>query len=67
MLAFIIYPDAKNYKGRKLLLFTQKDWAQLSGAINPHFSEKVVSPIARFSPNYEGVKLAKEFIRLLSK
>lgn len=64
--AEIFYPDAKNYEGKKVLVFRGQVAKQLLEAteIDPHFSESGLSPIARFAPTelgkWLGLHCAKE-------
>lgn len=57
----ITYPDATNYEGRKILLFdrgVRLIHLQAQGAIDPHFSERGIAPIARFEPTERGWQMA---------
>lgn len=54
------YPDCANYEGVKILVYkghVLKELMQKS-ELDPHFCENHLSPIARFAPTYEGLKLA---------
>ena len=62
------YPDCKNYEGDKILVYK----AALKEILNqknldPHFTdnEKVLSPIARFTPNADGWRNAVKFVKML--
>ena len=54
------YPDAINYEGVKILVYKGHVLKELMQAteIDPHFCDKHLSPIARFVPTEEGLKLA---------
>lgn len=57
------YPSCTNYEGLKILVFKDICYFDLiqQGSIDPHFSNNkaVHSPIARFEPTEEGMRLAK--------
>lgn len=59
--AEIVWPDAKNYEGRKIAVYRCKP-SQLRGAtkLDPHFQERrgPLVPIARFEPTDDGWLLA---------
>ena len=66
----VVYPDCKNYEGKKILVFD--DGVTLTelhaqGSIDPHFSEskKHHSPIARFEPTSRGWNMAISFVEHL--
>jgi len=66
------YPDAKNYEGVKVMVYEGfKDTEELRNAVNnrldPHFSDKDVSPVARFEPTERGWALALKFAISISK
>ncbi len=63
-IAKIRYPDCTNYEGIKILVYKGHIAKQLVKAaeIDPHFCEKHLSPIARFAPTAEGLKLALNLI-----
>lgn len=54
------YIDCTNYEGIKILVYKGHVLKELLDAkeIDPHFCEKGLSPIARFVPTEEGLKLA---------
>lgn len=56
----VFYPDAKNYEGRKVMVYKGKVAEQIMKAaeLDPHFSDKGLSPIARFAPTTEGKFIA---------
>ena len=59
--AKVKYPDCTNYEGEKILVFKGDVSKELSTAkeLDPHFSkDNKLSPIARFKPNAEGLRLA---------
>ena len=55
------YPDADNYEGKKILVYKGNVIKELQEVkeLDPHFCDKHLSPIARFAPTDEGIKLAK--------
>lgn len=67
----IVYPDCKNYEGKKILVYEGVTWQQLRSQklIDPHFSNKpgYFSPIARFEPTKRGFVLAERFARACMK
>lgn len=56
----IFYHEAKNYEGKKILVFKNCTYQQIvnynNGVIDPHFAENpdYISPFARFEPTNEG-------------
>jgi len=59
------YPDAKNYEGNKIILFEKKSSFFLKRkSLDPHFSKKGPSPIARFEPTKRGWEMAIMFARM---
>ncbi len=59
----VVYPDCKNFEGRKLLVFESLDAyvkCTANGELDPHFSENHASPIARFEPTERGLKMARK-------
>jgi len=50
------YHDCTNYEGVKIMVYKGKYTEQSN--LDPHFSETGISPIARFEPSDEGMKLA---------
>lgn len=59
----IQYPDCTNYEGNKILVF---DNIELGNEleldiIDPHFTDKGPSPIARFEPTERGWNMARFF------
>lgn len=58
------YEDCINYEGKKILLFDKQLPKQLN-ILDPHFSEKGISPIARFKPDEDGWNNAILFVELL--
>ncbi len=54
------YPDCKNYEGMKILVYKGHVLKELvrQAELDPHFCDKHLSPIARFAPTEEGIKLA---------
>jgi hypothetical protein len=72
ILVEVQYTDASSYEGRKILLYKKRDWekaqklAEMNG-LDPHFLEDDSSPIARFAPTREGIRMAKELLVALGK
>jgi len=67
LVAEVVYPDAKNYEGRKILVYeglTAKALGKAS-VLDPHFCEHSThpSPIARFEPTPKGWRYALAFCR----
>jgi hypothetical protein len=60
------YPDAKNYEGKKVLVYrnTTAHQIQKTRVLDPHFSEKGLTPFARFAPTKEGIECAIQMARL---
>lgn len=61
-IAMINYPDCKNYEGNKVLIFKNvtENMLRQTNFIDPHFCKgNHISPIARFEPSEEGIKLAR--------
>lgn len=54
----MLYPDCKNYEGKKILVYKDVTFKELQKQklIDPHFSDnrKFRSPIARFEPSQRG-------------
>lgn len=71
LLLLINYPDCKNFKGNKILVFKNITLRQLIHKevipqIDPHFPDNnKYSPIARFIPTEEGYKIAKQFCKII--
>ena len=64
------YPNCTNFEGRKIMVFLGfKNSTDLLKAKNskldPHFSEDLFSPVARFMPTELGWKSAQSFVRYL--
>ena len=61
------YPDCTNYEGKKILVFHNTTLVELVNqkSIDPHFSNNKTfkSPIARFAPTTEGLKMALSFVQ----
>lgn len=61
-IAEILYPDCRNYEGKKILVFESIGVEKLKALsfIDPHFcdSDEHPSPIARFEPTKKGWRLA---------
>lgn len=58
------YTGCTNFEGRKILVYLG-DFTP-SGDLDPHFTDKGVSPVARFKPDREGKTLAVKFCKLLA-
>ena len=62
----IRYPDCTNFEGNKILVYKDITLEDLKkqGSIDPHFSDnkEFHSPIARFEPTQEGIKMALDFV-----
>ncbi|ARB14434.1 hypothetical protein Ccr5_gp214c [Caulobacter phage Ccr5] len=60
----IMYPDALNYEGRKILVYEARSLDEVihanKGWLDPHFSDdpNVKGPIARFEPTERGWAMA---------
>jgi hypothetical protein len=68
MIVLVKYPNCTNYKGKKILVYQNLslvDFMNLK-AIDPHFSESGISPIARFAPTDEGWAMAVAFVNAIS-
>jgi hypothetical protein len=62
LIVWVHYPNCTNFNGRKILIYrglTESELYQLK-TLDPHFQEEGVSPIARFKPTPEGMRLAIE-------
>jgi hypothetical protein len=69
LLLDVLYPDATNYEGRKTLLFDRGvslDSLKAQGAIDPHFCETGIHPIARFEPTPRGWEMARSLCNYFS-
>lgn len=66
-----LYPDAKNYEGRKIMvydMFGRPPFPEVIGdKLDPHFAEEGFCPIARFKPTKEGLLMAIQFIKMMTK
>ena len=70
-----VYPTCKDYEKNKILVFATKDHGYLKScsltqaeekpSLDPHFcdSKEHPSPVARFQPGKEGLKMALFFCR----
>lgn len=61
----VFYPDAKNYEGRKIMVYKGKVAEQIMKAteLDPHFQPEGLTPIARFAPTLEGKYLAMQLTK----
>jgi hypothetical protein len=66
LIILIKYLDCTNFEGKKILIYKNCSLEDLKNQkyIDPHFSDnkKFHSPIARFEPTKEGLKMAVFFI-----
>lgn len=63
----INYPNATNYEGNKIVVYKgvvdlEDLLEQTNGILDPHFTDKSFSPIARFEPTPFGRQLAKMMV-----
>lgn len=68
--AEIVWPDAKNYDGRKILVYRCTEAAlRKAQTLDPHFQEQrgPLVPIARFEPTDAGWKMASELVLVPKK
>jgi hypothetical protein len=67
----IVYPDCTNYEGRKILVFKDVTIEELKEQkmIDPHFAnnDEFHSPVARFVPTRDGMKMAMAFAETMKK
>lgn len=65
LIARIHYLDCTNFEGIKLCVYKNMTARELYGLkyLDPHFSEELASPIARFRSTVEGEILADKFTR----
>lgn len=65
----ILYPECKNYEGVKILVYRSAELGKirLKENLDPHFCDNHSSPIARFVPTDEGMKMAKIFVKAICK
>jgi len=63
------YPDATNYEGIKVMVYRGRypgNRAILKRKLDPHFTRRKNSPIARFRPDDDGVEMARDLARSLT-
>ncbi len=69
LIVHVNYPDAHNYEGNKIMVYHKvasvADILKINGELDPHFSDKQLSPIARFEPTEHGMYLCKKFVESL--
>ena len=67
LVAKIHYLDCTNFEGNKICVYKDTTAEQFLNAsvLDPHFSERGWSPIARFKPTNEGMELAKKFAAMI--
>lgn len=63
----VIYPNCTTYEGKKILFFSDTESEDIidQKVIDPHFSDKGLSPFARFEPTDEGLLAAIKLARVL--
>lgn len=65
LIVLAVYPDAKNYEGRKIMVYEDVTIHQMNyfKSLDPHFSDtsKYKCPIARFEPTDRGWEMAMKF------
>lgn len=70
LLLHIYYEGCTNFEGNKVLLFKDVSLPDIlrQELIDPHFcdNKNFISPIARFEPTPQGIKLAKKCMGLLN-
>lgn len=57
------YLDCTNFEGLKIMVY--KGQFTISNHLDPHFTNDVNSPIARFRPNKEGWRFACDLAKIL--
>ena len=71
LLVEIVYPDCKNFEGKKILLYHNVKIDDLGKRenIDPHFNDgkDAIYPVARFVPTDDGRKLAKKLAHTMSQ
>lgn len=70
VICMIVYPDARNYEGKKILVYEAPLSTILNAtALDPHFCDHKdhLSPIARFPPTDVGWKMAFTFVAAMMK
>lgn len=69
VVAEVVWPDAKNFEGRKIALY-RATLTELAAAtlLDPHFSEQQgpLVPIARFEPTEAGWAMALKLVEIIS-
>jgi hypothetical protein len=67
LVAIIKYYGCTNYEGDKILVFKNMSDKTLRSmkSLDPHFSEDIGSPFARFQPTVEGFEAAQKLAELL--
>ncbi len=60
------YLDCTNFEGRKVMVYRGR-WLGIAAGhfLDPHFTEDLSSPVARFRPDAEGWELACQLARSL--
>lgn len=68
VVAKIKYPNCTTYDGIKICVYKDFTCKRLyeQDRLDPHFSDEGVSPIARFKPTVEGLKLALELGNMIT-
>lgn len=54
------YLDCTNFEGVKVMVFRGSPSGRRPQSLDPHFSESILSPIARFRPDEQGVEMARK-------
>lgn len=70
VVAEIVWPDAKNFEGRKVAVYRcSPDELRKAKRLDPHFQEAggPLAPVARFEPNEAGLDAARACARYLEK
>ena len=64
---WVYYPDVVNYEGSKILMYEKNfNLDLIKDRIDPHFFTEGDSPIARFVPTKQGIKMAILLAKKLS-
>jgi hypothetical protein len=69
LMVVVHYPNCKNFEGLKVMVYeyiysVEELIQKTKGELDPHFSKDCISPIARFKPTDEGIKMAKKFMEI---
>jgi hypothetical protein len=68
LILVVKYPECTNYEGKKVLMFYAVGQEELEkrGQLDPHFTNSMYSPIARFVPTNIGIQMALKLAKELS-